>query len=203
MILTSQGQSRFSTAACGEASITPHCRSRTAPRMLQPTMPDTSAAELEAFLAAHPQVRFFDAFLNDLSTVERGKRIDRAGIARIYDAGMLLPGSMFALDVQGGTAEATGLGFDDGDADRPCRPIPGTLLPVPWLADEGVAQAAVVHARAGRTRLLRRPAARAGASARPLPSPQPDPGRGDRVRVLFRRPAARPGRAAAAAAPAR
>ncbi len=88
--------------------------------------------ELDDFLAAHPQIEFFDAFLNDLNTVERGKRLDRGGIAKAYATGMLLPGSMYALDVIGGTCEATGLGFDEGDADRPCRPIPGSLVPVPW-----------------------------------------------------------------------
>ena len=108
--------------------------------MLRPNMSNDVPAELDAFLRAHPDVRFFDAFLSDLNTVERGKRIDRAGIGRIFDAGMLLPGSMFALDILGGTSEATGLGFDDGDADRPCRPIPGSLFPVPWLAADGVAQ---------------------------------------------------------------
>jgi len=108
--------------------------------MLPPNMSDTPLAELEAFLQAHPDIRFFDAFLSDLNTVERGKRIDRAGIGRLFETGMLLPGSMFALDVLGGTLESTGLGFDDGDADRPCRPIPGTLVPVPWLSEAGVGQ---------------------------------------------------------------
>ncbi len=91
--------------------------------------------ELELFLATHPAVRFFDAVVNDLNTVERGKRIDRAGIQRVFTQGMPLPGSMFALDIEGGTVEATGLGFEDGDADRPCMPIPGTLVPVPWQPD--------------------------------------------------------------------
>jgi glutamine synthetase len=91
--------------------------------------------ELERFLAIHPTVRFFDAFVNDLNTVERGKRIDRSGIEKIFRHGMPLPGSMFALDIEGGTVEATGLGFADGDADRPCMPIPGTLVPVPWQSD--------------------------------------------------------------------
>ena len=94
---------------------------------------------LERFLADHPEIRFFDAFVNDLNTVERGKRIDRAGIAGVFKRGMPLPGSMFALDIEGGTIEASGLGFSDGDADRPCMPIPGTLVPVPWDKD-GVAQ---------------------------------------------------------------
>jgi glutamine synthetase len=91
--------------------------------------------ELQRFLTEHPRVKFFDAFVNDLNTVERGKRIDRDNIPGIYSRGMPLPGSMFALDIEGGTVEATGLGFADGDADRPCMPIPKTLVTVPWQPD--------------------------------------------------------------------
>ncbi len=98
-------------------------------------MPSALQDELERFLAAHPGVRFFDAFVNDLNTIERGKRIDRANIAGVFTRGMPLPGSMYALDIEGGTVEATGLGFQDGDADRPCLPIAGTLVPVPWQSD--------------------------------------------------------------------
>lgn len=94
---------------------------------------------LEHFLDRHPEVRFIDAFVNDLNTVERGKRLDRDAVKTLFERGMPLPGSMFALDIEGGTVEATGLGFADGDADRPCLPIPGTLVPVPWNRD-GVAQ---------------------------------------------------------------
>ena len=93
----------------------------------------------EAFLAAHPGVRFFDLLLPDLCGVLRGKRIDRADLAGIYQRGVFLPGSMFALDMQGGTVQATGLGFDEGDADRACVPVPGTLFPTPWLG-QGIAQ---------------------------------------------------------------
>jgi glutamine synthetase len=102
-------------------------------------MSGSASLELERFCASHPEVRFFDAFVNDLNTVERGKRIDRAQIAGVFERGMPLPGSMFALDVEGGTIEDTGLGFEDGDADRPCLPILGTLVTVPWQS-EGVAQ---------------------------------------------------------------
>jgi glutamine synthetase len=100
----------------------------------------TRDPQLERFLAEHPEIRFVDAFVNDLNTIERGKRIDRAALPGMFSRGMPLPGSMFALDIQGGTVEATGLGFSDGDADRPCMPIPGTLVPVPWAANDGVAQ---------------------------------------------------------------
>jgi glutamine synthetase len=105
-------------------------------------MSNPALAELEAFLRAHPETRFFDVFMNDLNTVERGKRIDRDSMARVCEAGMLLPGSLYSLDVLGGTIESSGLGFDEGDADRPCLPVPGSIVPVPWQAD-GVAQAQV------------------------------------------------------------
>jgi glutamine synthetase len=93
----------------------------------------------QAFLAAHPAVAAVDLLLPDLCGVLRGKRVDLADLPGVYQRGMLLPGSMFALDVMGGTIQATGLGFDEGDADRPCFPVPGTLFASPWLGP-GVAQ---------------------------------------------------------------
>ncbi|MGE0582875.1 MAG: glutamine synthetase family protein [Steroidobacteraceae bacterium] len=113
-------------------------------------MPSEAHAELQRFLDAHPETRFFDVFLNDLNTVERGKRLDLDGARAAYRSGMLLPGSMFALDVLGGTVQATGLGFDDGDADRPCRPIPGTLVPVPWQQDALAQLQVTMHEPDGR-----------------------------------------------------
>ena len=95
-------------------------------------MSNSADSEWAQLLAKHPDIRFVDAFVTDLNGVERGKRIDRASADKIWSAGMPLPGSMFALDVLGATVQATGLGFDDGDADRPCRPVAGTLVPVPW-----------------------------------------------------------------------
>ncbi len=106
--------------------------------------PDTAAPVTEAtdFLARHPAVRAIDVLLTDTSGVLRGKRVEREGLAAVYERGLFLPGSMFALDIQGGTIQATGLGFDEGDADRPCLPIVGSLVPTPWLG-EGVAQVQV------------------------------------------------------------
>jgi glutamine synthetase len=108
------------------------------------------AQELLDFLSARPGLRFIDLLLHDLNGVDRGKRVDVAGSRSAFANGLLLPGSMFALDVPGHTVEATGYGFDEGDADRPCMPVPGTLVDVPWL-DHGVAQAQVtMHERDGR-----------------------------------------------------
>lgn len=106
--------------------------------------------ELKEFLASRPGLRFIDLLLHDLNGVDRGKRVDVASARSAFANGLLLPGSMFALDVAGHTVEATGLGFDEGDADRPCLPLANTLVDVPWL-DHGVAQAQVtMHERDGR-----------------------------------------------------
>jgi glutamine synthetase len=93
----------------------------------------------QAFLAARPAVKVVDLLLPDLCGILRGKRVDIADLSTIYDRGMYLPGSMFALDVMGGTIQATGLGFDEGDADRPCVPVPGSLFASSWMGP-GVAQ---------------------------------------------------------------
>ncbi|HEY6642496.1 glutamine synthetase family protein [Povalibacter sp.] len=103
---------------------------------------ETSIAEIAALRRDHPDIRFVDVLLADLCGIPRGKRVTIEELAQVYDGGFLLPGSMFALDVHGGTIEATHLGFDEGDADRACIPVPGTLLPVPWT-NEGVAQVQV------------------------------------------------------------
>ena len=103
---------------------------------------ETSIAEIAALRREHPSVRFVDVLLADLCGVPRGKRVTIEELPQVYEGGFLLPGSMFALDAQGLTIEETHLGFDDGDADRACIPVPGTLLPVPWTK-EGVAQVQV------------------------------------------------------------
>ena len=101
---------------------------------MTPTAVPFSSAE--AFLAAHPAVRGIDLLLPDMNGILRGKRIEVGDLRTVYDKGMLLPGSMFALDALGGTVEATGLGFDEGDADRPCLPVADGLQPCAWLGDD-------------------------------------------------------------------
>jgi glutamine synthetase len=90
----------------------------------------------ESFLAAHPAVRCVDLLLPDMNGILRGKRMETGDLGQVYDKGLFLPGSMFALDALGGTVQSTGLGFDEGDADRPCLPVPGTLHPCRWLGPE-------------------------------------------------------------------
>ena len=88
--------------------------------------------QARAWLAQHPQVRYVDLLLPDLMGIPRGKRVTSAELEGVHRHGLLLPASMFALDVLGGTVQSTGLGFDEGDADRVCLPLPGSLAPVTY-----------------------------------------------------------------------
>lgn len=99
----------------------------------------SSFPEIAALRREHADIRFVDVLLADLCAVPRGKRVTLEELEQVYRGGFLLPGSMFALDVLGGTVQQTRLGFDEGDADRACWPVADTLVPVPWL-DQAVAQ---------------------------------------------------------------
>jgi glutamine synthetase len=114
-------------------------------------MPQTADYEkARAWLAAHGSVRAVDLLLPDLMGIPRGKRVTVAELEGVHRDGLLLPASMFALDVLGGTVQSTGLGFDEGDADRVCLPLPDSLAVVPWLG-EHVAQMQVAMYEHDRT----------------------------------------------------
>ncbi|GGA76075.1 glutamine synthetase [Arenimonas soli] len=96
--------------------------------MNQLALPTEDAATL-AQLQACEQV---DLLLPDMNGLLRGKRITRDTLEKVYRDGVCLPMSLIATDITGNTVEETGLGYDIGDEDRLCRPVPGSLRPVPW-----------------------------------------------------------------------
>lgn len=90
-------------------------------------------AELDAFLAANPDVQAVQIMITDPSGVLRGKSVRREELARIFDAGRQVAGSILGLDITGEDVDDTGLVWDTGDADMCARPIAGTLVRAPWL----------------------------------------------------------------------
>lgn len=76
-----------------------------------------------------------DLFCSDSNGIMRGKRVDISALEKVLIDGVPLPSSIFGADISGDTAESTGLGFEIGDRDLTCKPIPGTLKPVPWQPD--------------------------------------------------------------------
>ena len=85
-----------------------------------------------AMLEQMPRCEMIDLLLPDLNGLLRGKRITRDALEKVYANGVCLPMSLIATDITGNTVEETGLGYDIGDEDRICRPVPGTLRPIPW-----------------------------------------------------------------------
>ena len=112
-------------------------------------MPHTiaSPSEAEAFLSAHPDLVSVDVLLPDQHGILRGKRVPANELIKVYEQGIYLPGSVFALDINGNTVESTGIGFDTGDCDQPCRVIAHTLTMVPWQ-DKPIAQCLITMEQA-------------------------------------------------------
>lgn len=90
-------------------------------------------------LARMPECAAIDLILPDMNGLLRGKRISREALDKVYRDGVCLPMSLIATDITGNTVEETGLGYEIGDEDRICRPIEGSLRPVPWQ-DKPMAQ---------------------------------------------------------------
>src|SRR3569833_3394772 len=102
-------------------------------------MSSIHASDIDTFTRAQPDTQFVDVRLPDLLSTPRGKRLKIDDLPAVYAGAFRLPGSIFAMDALGNTIEATGLGFDDGDADQSYNPIKKTHKRTPKKA-EGVAQ---------------------------------------------------------------
>ncbi len=115
---------------------------RMPPSMTLADPKDSALKEVRAFLDAHPHIQFFEIVFTNMAGVPRGKRLRRHEIQAVFEQGRFLPGSILVNDITGQDVEATGLVWEDGDADRIARPIAGRLTPAPWLGDD-VAQVAL------------------------------------------------------------
>ena len=94
------------------------------------------AREGLAYLEAHPEAQYFETIFTSLTGVPRGKRLRRDELMKAYAGGLFLPGSIVAVDVLGRDVEESGMVWETGDADRIARPVPGGLVPAPWLGDD-------------------------------------------------------------------
>ncbi|MDQ0390775.1 glutamine synthetase family protein [Labrys monachus] len=90
--------------------------------------------ELAAFLAAHPDTRFIEAFTPDLTGYGFGKRLPIDDADALYRSGMGFSAAPYVLDARHDGYGSGGIGWDDGDPDATGSPIPGTLKPMPWAA---------------------------------------------------------------------
>ena len=114
--------------------------------------PRTAAAtldELRQFRARHPDIDAVQVFITDASGVARGKSVRAGELEAIFRDGRRVAGSILGLDITGEDVDATGLVWEVGDADGLCRPVPGTLLPSPWISPPSGQLMLTMHDGAG------------------------------------------------------
>jgi len=90
-------------------------------------------SEALRFLELHPDIEAVQILITDGNGVARGKSIAREELLPLYRQGRNVAGSILGLDTRGEDVEETGLVWRVGDADKLCRPVPGTLVRAPWL----------------------------------------------------------------------
>ena len=95
-------------------------------------MNDQQVDEARALLAAWPDTRAVELLLPDLNGILRGKRIGRRELLSLWRDGIAFPATGILLDSRGALIDGLSYGSDDGDPDYVCRPVPGSLVPVPW-----------------------------------------------------------------------
>jgi glutamine synthetase len=85
-----------------------------------------------AFVARSPGTATVDLILPDLAGIARGKRLSADAFEKAIDGGLTFASSVYGLDASGQNVDASGLIWEEGDADRPCLVDWTTLAPVPW-----------------------------------------------------------------------
>jgi glutamine synthetase len=90
--------------------------------------------EMAALLANNPAVDQLEVIVADINGVIRGKRLPIAETPTLFSRGINFSASVHLLDTRGRNIDGLRLGTEDGDPDFLCRPVPGSVAPVPWAS---------------------------------------------------------------------
>lgn len=96
-------------------------------------------SEVAAYRAAHPEPEIVEVLTTDINGIIRGKQYPPSVLDKIGKAGVLFPITSILHDALGGIPQEVLRGWREGDPDSVFRPVPGSLVPVPW-ADRPTAQ---------------------------------------------------------------
>jgi glutamine synthetase len=94
--------------------------------------------EVDLFLEHHPQITTVEVLLPDFNGVMRGKWLPANKLKSVFGGALKLPYTALSLDIWG--RDIAALVFESGDADAICKPVEGSLLPVPWVGHDNHAQ---------------------------------------------------------------
>lgn len=89
----------------------------------------SGSTSADSFLQAHPELQFVDLLIPDINGIVRGKRVDPSALAKVFERGVAMPASIFALNIQGTTVEETGLGSTSARQTASACP---SRTPSPW-----------------------------------------------------------------------
>jgi glutamine synthetase len=89
-------------------------------------------AAWHGFLQRHPDTATVDLILPDLVGIPRGKRLSAEAFGGVLETGCAFASSVYGMDSTGANVDASGLIWEEGDADRPVAIDLATLAPVPW-----------------------------------------------------------------------
>ena len=87
---------------------------------------------LNKFLKKHPHIEKLELMIVDNNGCLRGKHVPISQAENLFNKGVRISASIFAMDIRGAGVEKSGLGNKNGDKDYDCFPIAETLVPVPW-----------------------------------------------------------------------
>lgn len=91
-------------------------------------------SEISALLKRVPAIDQVEVLIADINGVMRGKRLPVAETQALFDRGINFSASAHLLDMRGRNIDGLRLGTEDGDPDFLCRPVPGSVVPVPWAS---------------------------------------------------------------------
>jgi glutamine synthetase len=101
-------------------------------RGAEPVRNEATRLAWQAFRDRLPDLETIDLILPDLVGIARGKRLVADAFEAALSGGLGFPSSVYGIDTTGANVAESGLIWEEGDADRPCRVDPTTFAPVPW-----------------------------------------------------------------------
>ncbi|WP_105104375.1 glutamine synthetase family protein [Microbulbifer pacificus] len=92
-------------------------------------------AASEAFLEAHPKLKWIEGFAFDINGIPRGKWLPADSAHKLLGGGLQMPRSAVSLDIWGRDIEDSPLVFASGDSDGICMPV-SPITMAPWHREQ-------------------------------------------------------------------
>jgi glutamine synthetase len=89
-------------------------------------------SEAKKLLEQYPETEVIELLLPDMNGILRGKQVPAKSLGKLFTKGINIGGASNIMLTNGEASETIPDGSQDGDPDMVCRPVEGSLSPVPW-----------------------------------------------------------------------